>query len=127
MRALGDYKGAMLFYNYKTGEILLEELVLKYYREEVMEALERYFNGVCEDKGLDLDFPAFIQAHSLSGINEFFSEMVETFYKVVDNVLDNGIQSASSGMSSGSGTSIAKRKKKRRDDEDEGRSSGMHY
>ena len=112
---------------YKTGEILLEELVLKYYREEVMEALERYFNGVCEDKGLDLDFPAFIQAHSLSGINEFFSEMVETFYKVVDNVLDNGIQSASSGMSSGSGTSIAKRKKKRRDDEDEGRSSGMHY
>ena len=112
---------------YKMGEILLEELVLKYYREEVIEALERYFNGVCEDKGIDLDFPAFTQALSLSGINEFFCEMVETFYDVLENALDNGIQSASSGMSAGPGTSMAKRKKKRRDDEDEGRSSGMHY
>ena len=111
---------------YKKGEMLLEELALRYYREEVEDALERYFHGECESKGIDLDFPAFSQPLSLSAINNFFNEMVETFIDAVDNVLGNG-QSAGGGVSSGSGKSLAKRKKKRHSDDDEEIGYGRHY
>lgn len=113
---------------YKNGEMLLEELVLKYYHKEVMDALERSFHSTCDEKGIGLGLQAFTLPLSLSGINELFCEMSDTANSIVDNSLGNGFQPAGSGISAGSGKSLGKRRKKRRgDDSDEGLRSGMHY
>ena len=113
---------------YKNGEMLLEELVLKYYHKEVMDALERSFHSTCDEKGIGLGLQAFTLPLSLSGINELFCEMSDTANSIVDNSLGNGFQPAGSGISAGSGKSLGKRSKKRRgDDSDEGLSSGMRY
>ena len=113
---------------YKNGEMLLEELVLKYYHKEVREALERSFHSTCDEKGTGLGLPTFTLPLSLSGINELFCEMSDTANSIVDNSLGNGFQPVGSGITAGSGKSLGKRKKKRRgDDSDEGLSSGMHY
>ena len=113
---------------YKNGEMLLEELVLKYYHKEVREALERSFHSTCDEKGTGLGLPTFTLPLSLSGINELFCEMSDTANSIVDNSLGNGFQPVGSGITAGSGKSLGKRRKKRRgDDSDEGLSSGMHY
>ena len=111
---------------YKEGEMLLEELVLKYYCEEVKEAMERYFHGACDDKGVDLECPAFPKVLSLTSINTLFSEMFETICNIADNLLDNGIQPTGSGISTGTGRPWGKPKKKRRGDRED-TSSGMSW
>ncbi len=59
LRALGDYKGAMLFYNYKTGEILCMVSTPTYDPQDVPEDIEtnELYDGAYLNRALSASYP----------------------------------------------------------------------